>query len=70
MFWYKITPIDVLLFRDAKPFTPGERAWQEYFPPNGHTLGSAIRSYLGTSDPVDLKGLFSPIKINSIYLVL
>lgn len=27
MFWYTLTPLDVLLLRDAKPFTPGERAW-------------------------------------------
>lgn len=68
MFWYKITPIDVLLFRDAKPFTPGERAWAgSIFPPNGHTLGSAIRSYLGTSDPVDLKGPFFSYQ-NQLYL--
>lgn len=48
MFWYTLTPYDVLLFRDAKPFTPGERAWAgSVFPPNGHTLAGAIRGLLG-----------------------
>jgi hypothetical protein len=27
MYWYTLTPLDVILLRDAKPFTPGERAW-------------------------------------------
>lgn len=48
MYWYTLTPLDVLLFRDAKPFTPGERAWAgSVFPPNGHTLAGAIRGLLG-----------------------
>ena len=45
IYWYKITPVDILLFRDAKPFTPGERAWAaSVFPPSGHTIAGAIRS--------------------------
>lgn len=43
MYWYTLTPLDVLLLRDAKPFTPGERAWAgSVFPPNGHTLAGAL----------------------------
>lgn len=44
MHWYTLTPLDVLLFRDAKPFTPGERAWAgSVFPPNGHAIAGALR---------------------------
>lgn len=54
MNWYTITPLDVLLFRDAKPFTPGERAWaSSTFPPNGHTIAGALRKLLG--DKIDLR---------------
>lgn len=45
MKWYTITPIDVLLFREAKPFSPGEGAWAKgLFPPMPITLFQAIRS--------------------------
>jgi CRISPR-associated protein Cmr3 len=48
IYWYTLTPLDVLLFRDAKPFTPGERAWAGgSFPPTGHAISGAIRSILG-----------------------
>ena len=48
MYWYTLTPLDVLLFRDAKPFTPGERAWAgSVFPPNGHAIAGALRGLLG-----------------------
>lgn len=54
MNWYTITPLDILLFRDAKPFTPGERAWaSSSFPPNGHTIAGALRKLLG--DKIDLQ---------------
>lgn len=54
MNWYTITPLDILLFRDAKPFTPGERAWaSSSFPPNGHTIAGALRKLLG--DKIDLR---------------
>jgi CRISPR-associated protein Cmr3 len=47
IYWYTITPVDILLFRDAKPFTPGERAWAaSVFPPSGHTIAGAIRSII------------------------
>jgi CRISPR-associated protein Cmr3 len=52
MYWYTITPLDVLMFRDAKPFTPGERAWAgSTFPPNGHAIAGALRGLMSkTSD--------------------
>lgn len=57
--WYKLTPLDILLFRDAKPFTPGGRAWAgSVFPPNGHTLAGAIRGLLQTRQTVQLAGPF------------
>ncbi|NJL47734.1 MAG: CRISPR-associated protein Cmr3 [Leptolyngbyaceae cyanobacterium SM2_5_2] len=59
MYWYTLTPLDVLLFRDAKPFTPGERAWAgSVFPPNGHALAGAIRGLLQTRQQINLKGPF------------
>jgi CRISPR-associated protein Cmr3 len=57
MHWYTLTPLDVLLFRDAKPFTPGERAWAgSVFPPNGHALAGAIRQLVG--EKIVLRGPF------------
>jgi CRISPR-associated protein Cmr3 len=60
MYWYTITPLDVLLFRDAKPFTPGERAWAgSVFPPNGHAIAGAIRGLWDRDDrKIKLKGPF------------
>lgn len=59
MFWYTLTPLDVMLFRDAKPFTPGIRAWAgSVFPPNGHTLAGALRGLLGEKAQFQLKGPF------------
>ncbi len=52
IYWYTLTPLDVLLFRDAKPFTPGERAWAGgNFPPTGHAISGAIRSIVGDRQP-------------------
>jgi CRISPR-associated protein Cmr3 len=46
-YWYTITPLDVLMFRDAKPFTPGERAWAgSIFPPNNHAIAGALSALL------------------------
>ena len=54
MLWYKLTPLDILLFRDAKPFSPGERAWAgSVFPPPAHAIAGAIRGLL--QDSIDLK---------------
>lgn len=51
IYWYTLTPLDVLLLRDAKPFTPGERAWAggSVFPPNGHTIGGALSALINRS---------------------
>ncbi len=58
-YWYKLTPVDVLLFRDSKPFSPGERAWAtSIFPPNGHTLAGAIRSLIQAKTNFSLTGPF------------
>ena len=57
--WYKITPLDVLLFRDAKPFSPGERAWaSSIFPPSGHTIAGAIQNLLQTTVDLTITGPF------------
>jgi CRISPR-associated protein Cmr3 len=59
MYWYTLTPLDVLLFRDAKPFTPGERAWAgSTFPPNNHAIAGAIRGLLASKTDITLKGVF------------
>jgi CRISPR-associated protein Cmr3 len=59
MYWYTLTPLDILLFRDAKPFTPGERAWtKSIFPPNGHAIAGAIRGLLNSEEKITLKGTF------------
>ena len=47
MHWYLISPLDVLLFREAKPFSPGEGAWAKgQFPPLPITVFQALRSLL------------------------
>lgn len=47
MFWYTIEPLDVLLFREAKPFSPGEGSWaKSLFPPLPITVFQALRSLL------------------------
>jgi CRISPR-associated protein Cmr3 len=57
--WYKISPVDILLFRDAKPFTPGERAWAAgVFPPSGHTIAGAIRSIIDRNLDLEIIGPF------------
>ncbi|QDZ41602.1 CRISPR-associated protein (plasmid) [Euhalothece natronophila Z-M001] len=47
MQWYTMTPLDVLLFRESKPFTPGDGSWaQGQFPPLPTTVFQALRSAL------------------------
>ena len=47
MYWYAIEPLDVLLFREAKPFSPGEGSWAKgLFPPLPSTVFQALRSIL------------------------
>ncbi|MDY6806804.1 MAG: type III-B CRISPR module-associated Cmr3 family protein, partial [Cyanobacteriota bacterium] len=58
MKWYIITPLDILMFRDAKPFTPGERAWAgSVFPPNGHAIAGSLRKAFGRNK-LTMKGPF------------
>ncbi|MEB3189937.1 MAG: type III-B CRISPR module-associated Cmr3 family protein [Snowella sp.] len=67
MHWYTITPLDVILLRDAKPFMPGERAWaKSVFPPNGHTLAGALRG-LGQGDQFKMTGPFLCFKNETLY---
>lgn len=57
--WYTLTPMDVWLFRDAKPFTPGERVWAiSDFPPNGYTIAGALRGLLESETNFHLTGPF------------
>jgi len=57
MVWYTLTPLDVWLFRDAKPFAPGERAWASSgFPPSGHAIAGAVRGLLGEAAQLQLTG--------------
>jgi len=59
MYWYTLTPLDIWLFRDAKPFTPGERAWAgSVFPPNGHTIAGALRGLIQSHHDLTLCGPF------------
>lgn len=59
MHWYTLTPLDILLFRDAKPFSPAERAWSEsVFPPNGHAIAGALRGLVGSREHWQLIGPF------------
>jgi CRISPR-associated protein Cmr3 len=62
LYWYTITPLDILMFRDAKPFTPGERAWAggDVFPPSGHTIAGAMSALLNRKkeEAYELKGPF------------
>lgn len=57
--WFSIDPVDVLMFRDAKPFSPTQRAWAgSVFPPPGHTLIGALRQVLPPQTTIDLTGPF------------
>ena len=59
MNWYKLTPLDILMLRDAKPFSPQERAWAgSIFPPNGHTIAGALRGILGEKKDFKIVGPF------------
>jgi CRISPR-associated protein Cmr3 len=45
MYWYTLEPIDVLMFRDAKPFSPEVGAWATgMFPPLPITVFQALRA--------------------------
>lgn len=50
--WYAIDPLDVLLFREAKPFSPGEGARAKgQFPPMPSVVFQALRSAARTEPP-------------------
>jgi CRISPR-associated protein Cmr3 len=58
-FWYRLIPLDVLMFRDAKPFTPGERAWASgIFPPSGQAIAGALCRLLDEPAQLQLVGPF------------
>ncbi|MEM8642449.1 MAG: type III-B CRISPR module-associated Cmr3 family protein [Cyanobacteria bacterium P01_G01_bin.54] len=43
--WYRLDPIDLLLMREAKPFSPGDGSWAKgQFPPLPITVFQAMRS--------------------------
>jgi CRISPR-associated protein Cmr3 len=43
--WYALEPLDILMLRDAKPFSPGDGAWAKgQFPPQPLTVFQALRS--------------------------
>ena len=70
MYWYTLTPLDILLFRDAKPFTPGERAWAgSVFPPNGHAIAGALSAFLNRKkgEKLELKGPFFCYDYQNLY---
>jgi len=70
MYWYKLTPLDILMLRDAKPFSPQQRAWAaSVFPPNGHTIAGALRGLLG-KERFNIVGLFLCYETteNTLYL--
>lgn len=47
MQWYFLTPLDVLLFRESKPFSPSDGSWAKgLFPPMPITVFQAMRSLL------------------------
>jgi CRISPR-associated protein Cmr3 len=47
MHWYTLEPLDILLFRESKPFSPGEGSWAKgLFPPMPNTVFQALRSAL------------------------
>jgi CRISPR-associated protein Cmr3 len=70
MHWYTLTPLDVLMFRDAKPFTPGERAWAsgDIFPPNGHTIAGAISALINRNSNPKERSQEERIKLTGPFL--
>jgi len=73
MQWYVIEPLDILLFREAKPFSPGEGAWaKSLFPPVPTTVFQALRSIADKTKDLQFFGAFllydEPGKPPEIYL--
>ena len=73
MYWYAIEPLDVLLFREAKPFSPSEGSWAKgQFPPVPITVFQALRSalehYQQKSRDLKFLGSFLLDKDNTLWL--
>ncbi|MUG95454.1 CRISPR-associated protein [Scytonema sp. UIC 10036] len=50
---YAIEPLNVLLFREAKPFSPGEGAWAKgMFPPMPNTVFQALRWVVNSGEAI------------------
>ncbi|NJR18751.1 MAG: CRISPR-associated protein [Calothrix sp. CSU_2_0] len=63
---YRVEPVDVLLFREAKPFSPGEGAWAKgMFPPMPNTIFQAVRSQQRLPTGVSLTAYTKPRDENS-----
>lgn len=47
MYWHVVEPLDVLMFRESKPFSPGDGSWAKgLFPPMPTAVFQALRSAL------------------------
>lgn len=73
MYWHTLEPIDVLMFRDAKPFSPEVGAWATgMFPPLPITVFQALRAALShKSQPqrnLDFLGAFLVDSANQFWL--
>lgn len=73
MYWYAIEPLDVLLFREAKPFSPSEGSWAKgQFPPLPITtfqaLRSALEQYEQKKRDLEFLGPFLLDKNNTLWL--
>ncbi|EKD11760.1 type III-B CRISPR module-associated Cmr3 family protein [Limnospira platensis] len=70
MDWYKIDPLDVLLFREAKPFSPGEGARAKgQFPPMPSVVFQALRTATPTAQPhPEFLGVFLLDGDNTLWL--
>jgi CRISPR-associated protein Cmr3 len=72
--WYEIDPLDVLLFRESKPFSPGEGSWAKgIFPPLPSTIFQSLRSALPQygghkKRDLDFLGAFLMDSENNIWL--
>jgi CRISPR-associated protein Cmr3 len=64
MQWYQIEPLDLLMFRESKPFSPGESSWAKgLFPPLPTPVFQALRSVPGVDPKPNEK---SKVKRSSI----
>lgn len=71
--WYRLDPLDVLLFRDARPFNPGDGSWAKSIcPPPPQTVFQALRStlppYQGSHRDLTFMGPFLMDGTNTVWL--